>query len=196
MAERQRIDIMKGVDPNALYNVAMELAETYQQLLASEHVNASGELSRAAKSYIFRWKGDVLMLTFRLPEYWYYIEHGRNRTTGVTGKAWADPVGDIMRWIDAKKLTPTTQMRSARVPKTRKPVDAQTAKRRMAEAIVHKIHREGFYSPNHHGKHLMEKAIMATKIKERLVGILVDAYGEEIRVELADVVNSLNKQKT
>lgn len=187
MAERQRI-IGQLVDETALDELAMDLATKYQHLLQEENINASRELSKAAINYIFKWKGDVLQLVFRLPEYWYYVEHGRNATSGVTGQKWVDPVGDIMRWIDYKKLTPTTPMRSARVPAVKKQLSAEDKKRKMAQAIVRKIHREGFYSPNHHGKQPMEKAILATQIKERLVGILVDAYGKEIRVELSDAL--------
>lgn len=187
MAERQRI-IGQLVNETALDELAMQLAEEYQKQLAEANINASKQLSNAAINYIFRWKGDVLQLIFRLPDYWYYVEHGRNATTGVTGTAWEDPVGDIMRWIDAKHLMPTTPMRSARVPATKKTLPEETKKRRMAQAIVHKIHREGFYSPNHQGKHPLEKAVLATQIKEKLVGILVDAYGKEIRVELGEVL--------
>lgn len=192
MAERPRI-IGQIVDETALNDLAFELAETYQRLLEEDGVNASGALSRSAINYVFNWKGDVLQLVFRLPEQWYYVEHGRNATTGKTGKPWADPVGDIMRWIEAKKLVPQTPMRSARVPKSRKQLSPQEKKERMAQAIVHKIHREGFYSPDHHGKHPLERAVLETRIKERIVGILVDAYGEEIRVDLAGALKDLSK---
>lgn len=187
MAERQHI-IGQLVNETALDELAHELAEVYQRTLAEDGINASGELSKAAMQYRFTWKGDTLVLTFRLPEYWYYIEHGRNPTSGITGEGWADPVGDIMRWIDAKHLVPQTPMRSARVPAVKKTLTEEEKKRHMAEAIVHKIHREGFYSPNHQGKHPLERSVVETQIRERLVGILVDAYGEEIRVELADAL--------
>ena len=194
MAERQHI-IGQLVDPNALYNLAMELARQYQQNLEAAKVNASGALSRAATNYIFTWKGDTLMLIFRLPEEWYYVEHGRAETTGKTGKRWANPVEDILQWIRFKRIVPRTQMKSARVPRTRKPVPKSEQERRMAEAIVRKIHREGFYSPNHQGKHLLEQSIEEVEIKERLKGILVDAFGKEIKVELADVVSTLNNSQ-
>jgi hypothetical protein len=194
MAERPRIDPMKGANQVALNDLAHELAEVYQRTLEQDGINATGELSKSAIQYVFNWKGDVLVLTFRLPEYWYYIEHGRNATSGVTGQQWADPVGDILRWIEAKRLVPNTPMKSARVPRTRKQLTDREKKERMAQAIVHKIHREGFYSPNHHGKHPLERSIVETRIRERIVGILADAYGQEIRVELADAVQSFKKR--
>lgn len=197
MAERPRIDVAKGVDPVALNNLAFELAEAYQRLLEEDGINASGELSRSAINYVFNWKGDILQLVFRLPEQWYYVEQGRKWDTGVTGIAWADPVGDIMRWIEAKHLTPTTPMRSARVPAVKKTLSPQEKKERFAEAIVHKIRLHGFYTDNppttYYGKHPLERAVLETRIKERIVGILVDAYGEEIRVELAGALKDLHK---
>ena len=192
MAERQHI-IGQLVDETALDNLAMELATQYQKNLAEMKINATGTLSRAATNYIFSWKGDTLMLIFRLPEQWYYVEHGRDKTTGKTGKPWPNAVDDILRWIRIKRIVPRTPMRSARVPKSRKPVPKAVEERRMAEAIVRKIHHEGFYSPNHHGLHPLEKAVEEVAIKERLRGILVDALGKEIRVELADAVTHIKK---
>lgn len=192
MAERQHI-IGQLVDETALDNLAMELATQYQKNLAEMKVNATGALSRAAINYIFSWEGDTLMLIFRLPEEWYYVEHGRDKTTGKTGKPWPNAVDDILRWIRIKRIVPRTPMRSARVPKSRKPVPKAVEERRMAEAIVRKIHCEGFYSPNHHGLHPLEKAVEEVAIKERLRGILVDALGKEIRVELADAVTHIKK---
>jgi hypothetical protein len=192
MAERQHI-IGQLVDETALDNLAMELATQYQKNLAEMKVNATGALSRAAINYIFSWKGDTLMLIFRLPEEWYYVEHGRDKTTGKTGKPWPNAVDDILQWIRIKRIVPRTPMRSARVPKSRMPVPKAVEERRMAEAIVRKIHREGFYSPNHHGLHPLEKAVEEVAIKERLRGILVDALGKEIRVELADAVTHIKK---
>ena len=196
MAERQHINIMKGVDPNALYNLAMELATVYQQNLDAAGVNASGALRKAAPSYIFRWKGDVLMLTFRLPEEWWFVEHGRSPNNGTSGKRWDDPVGDILRWMEVKHLVPETRMRSARVPEAKKTIDPEKARRQMAQGIVHKIFRRGFYTQGKtdigpHGKHPLEDAVTATAIKERLKGILVDAFGKEIVVELADMAEAV-----
>lgn len=194
--ERQHINIGKGVDPNALYDLGMELCEKYRALLQQDGVNASGELSKAAIMFDFRWKEDGLHLIFQLPEQWYYVEHGRGPTTGSTGKVWVDPVGDIMAWIDAKGLVPSTRMKGARVPASKKAIDPAKAKRQMAEAIVRKIHREGFYSPGHQGKHPMERAVAAVQMKERLAGILVDAYGREIHVELGEILTVESRKKT
>lgn len=158
-------------------------------------MNASGALSKAAINYIFTWKGETLQLIFRLPEEWYYVEHGRDRTTGKTGKPWPNAVEDIIKWIRVKHITPRSQMRSARVPSSRKSVPSTKKERQMAEAIVRKIHREGFYSPGHQGKHLLQEAIEETDIKNRLRGILTDALGREIKVELGDLLASVGAKK-
>lgn len=195
MAARQHI-IGQLVDETALDNLAMELATVYQQNLDAAGVNASGALRKAAPSYIFRWKGDVLMLTFRLPEEWWFVEHGRSPNNGTSGKRWDDPVGDILRWMEVKHLVPEPRMRSARVPEAKKTIDPEKARRQMAQGIVHKIFRRGFYTQGKtdigpHGKHPLEDAVTATAIKERLKGILVDAFGKEIVVELADMAEAV-----
>lgn len=197
MAERQHINIGKGVDPNALYDVAFDLAETYEKLLEQDGVNATKELSNAAKQYVFQWRGDVLQLIFRLPEHWYYVEHGRSPSMGQTGKMWADPVADIMRWMQAKHLVPRTQMRSARVPVPKKDVDPM---REAAENIVRKIHRRGFYtsSPTDygpHGKRPLWRATMEVELVQRLKNVLIDAYGKEIKVELGDIAESVKQSQ-
>ena len=194
MADRQHI-IGQLVDETALDELAMKLAKQYQENLAAAQVNASGALSKAAINYIFTWKGETLQLIFRLPEEWYYVEHGRKPTSGVTGKKWENPVEDILQWIRVKHIAPRSQMRSARVPSSRKSVPSTKQERQMAEAIVRKIHREGFYSPGHQGKHLLEQAITETDIKNRLRGILTDALGREIKVELGDLLASVGTKK-
>ena len=103
----------------------------------------------------------------------------------TSGKRWDDPVGDILRWMEVKHLVPETRMRSARVPEAKKTIDPEKARRQMAQDIVHKIFRRGFYTQGKtdigpHGKHPLEDAVTATAIKERLKGILVDAFGKEI----------------
>lgn len=195
MAARQHI-IGQLVDETPLDTLAKELATVYQQNLDAAGVNASGALRKAVPSWLFRWKGDVLMLTFRLPEEWWYVEHGRSPNNGTSGKRWEDPVGDILRWMEVKHLVPETRMRSARVPETKKTIDPEKARRQMAQGIVHKIFRRGFYTQGKtdigpHGKHPLEDAVTATAIKERLKGILVDAFGKEIVVELADMAEAV-----
>jgi hypothetical protein len=195
MTARQHI-IGQLVDETPLDTLAKELATVYQQNLDAAGVNASGALRKAAPSWIFRWKGDVLMLTFRLPEEWWYVEHGRSPNNGTSGKRWDDPVGDILRWMEVKHLVPETRMRSARVPEAKKTIDPEKARRQMAQDIVHKIFRRGFYTQGKtdigpHGKHPLEDAVTATAIKERLKGILVDAFGKEIVVELADMAEAV-----
>lgn len=189
----QRALVESGAE-NDLSNLAQALADKYEDNLAAAKVNASYDLSRAAMNYYFRWKGDVMLLTFRLPEEWYYVEQGRQKTTGKTGKKWRDPVGDIMRWIDLKKLVPQPQMVSARVPRVKHSLTPEEAKRGMAHGILHKIHSRGFYTNGRmdmqpKGKHLLEKATEAMELRERLVGILTDALGHEIKVEMGSVIN-------
>ena len=195
----QRALIESGGE-NDLSNLVQALAYKYQQNLEAAKANASYDLSRASLDWVLKWQGDTLRVTFRLPEEWYYVEHGRNRTTGKTGKRWEDPVGDIMRWIDLKRIVPQPRMKSARVPATKKTIDKQEQKKQMAMAIVRKIHRRGFYTRGPmdiqvYGKHPLERATEEVEAREKLVGILRDAVGQEIRVELGEVVKSLRKKQ-
>lgn len=194
MAERQHI-IGQLVDETALDNLAMELATQYQKNLAAAKANATGALSKAATNYIFTWKGDTLMLIFRLPPEWYFVEHGRAETTGKTGIPWVNPVEDILKWIRIKHIAPRSEMRSARVPRTRKPIPKAEEERRFAETIVHKIHLHGFYCEKpytvRYGKHPLRQAVEDVELVERLRNILIDAYGKEIKVMLDE---NLQKQ--
>jgi hypothetical protein len=151
-------------------------------------------------SFVLDWQGTTLMLSLYLPEHWYYVEEGRSPNNGQSGKPWADPVGDIMRWIDLKRIVPQPRMKSARVPATKKTIDKQEQKKQMAAAIVRKIHRRGFYTRGPmdmqvYGKHPLERATEEVDARDRLVGILRDAVGQEIRVELGEVVKSLRKKQ-
>ena len=192
----QRALIESGAE-NDLSNLAQALADKYEENLQLAEANATYDLSKAAMNYYLHWKGETLLLTFRLPEEWYYVEHGRQRTTGKTGKRWDDPVGDIMRWIELKRIVPQTQMKSARVPKNSKALSEMDKRRNMAQAIVRKIHKRGFYTTGMiaepQGKHLLEKSVVEVEVRERLVGILKDAMGNDIKVELNDMVKTFHK---
>lgn len=197
MSEVQHILAQTGAEDN-LSNLAQDLADKYVEYLEKARANATYALSNAAMNYYFRWKGDVLMLTFRLPEEWYYVEHGRSPNNGRSGKRWEDPVGDILLWIENKHLVPRSPMRSARVPESKKELPPDEKKLRMARGIVHKIMTRGFYTKGPSdkgpvGKNVLEGAIDAVKLKDNLEGILKDAIGRDIRVQFADIVTTMKK---
>lgn len=167
-------------DETAIYTLADELAQLYKKKMEDAGVVAHGTLRDAADMWVFNWKGETLQLTFRLPEHWYYVEHGRKPTSGATGKRWNDPVGDIISWMQVKHIVPRVKQSAKRRKGTRPPDPYKQA----AYAIVHKIHKRGFYDPNHHGQHLLEEAVEESDIRNKLVGKLVDQFNRAVRVEL------------
>ena len=169
-------------DETAIYTLADELAQLYKQKMEQAGVVAHGELRDAADMWVFDWKGETLQLTFRLPEHWYYVEQGRKPTSGTTDKKWDDPIGDIVSWMQVKHVVPRVRQTAKRRATTRPPDPYRQA----AAAIVHKIHRQGFYTPNHHGQYLLEEAVNESNIKDSLVGQLVDQFNRAIRVELSE----------
>lgn len=174
-----------------IYTLADELAQLYKSKMEQAGVVAHGELRDAADMWIFNWKGETLQLIFRLPEHWYYVEHGRNPTSGVTGKRWENPVEDIISWMQVKHVVPRVRQVAKR-RKTTRPTDPY---RQTAKAIVYKIHRRGFYDPNHHGQHILEEAVNESDIRNKLVGKLVDQFNRAIRVELSEqLVRNTNFQ--
>ena len=185
-------------DPLPLLQVVMDLLECYQRNLEAEDAVASGELRDAADysrgngmggdSFLLEWHGETLMLSLFLPEQWYYVEHGRSPNNGRSGKPWADPVGDIMRWMQVKHIMPRVKRTAKRRVSTRPPADPS---RNAAKAIVHKIMARGFYtsSPTDigpHGKSPLQHAIEDIDLVERFKSALTDQFNRAIHVTLEE----------
>ena len=90
------IDVSK-VDWTKIYNYANQIVEMYRDNLSKEKIDASGKLSR---SLDFDLDFDEYHVTIYLimESYWYYIEKGRQRSTGKFG-SWRNKYADIENWL-------------------------------------------------------------------------------------------------
>lgn len=173
------IDVTK-TDLTELYNGAQEIVSLYRAQLATQNINASGELSRSA-DFDVDFNENEIAVYFIYASYGYYIEHGRNRTTGITGVNWTDPVGDIMEWMRHKNIVPSG---NKGVPRTAKEI------RRVAEAIVQKINKFGFYGRDRHGLHPLEKALEEAQAKgiiDKMYNAVAQGFEEDIELEIKNI---------
>lgn len=174
--------INNNVDLTKIYDISEQLAELYRAAIKDSGVTASGTLEK------FTWEvefnGDNYLLIFNLPSYWKYVENGRNPTSGRKTR-WNDPIGDIMKWMDFKQIVPRPMYTKGL--KTNRCIIP--TKKQVAYMIVQKIHKRGFYDPNHQGKHLLENSLDQN---------LIDALVNEIAGKLVDTqvlpdINAIDK---
>lgn len=166
------------------YNGARQLVQMYKQELELQKVSASGELSRTA-DFDVDYDEDSITLYFQLEIYWYYVEYGRRPTGGGAGQPWVDPIGDISNWMQNKIARGWFIPRNGRqIPKTPKEV------RRVAAGIVKKIHRQGFYDPNHQGKHILRQVLEKAEqqgIIDKMINTVVAGFDKEINVAIEEL---------
>lgn len=176
------IDTTK-IDFTSFYDSARELVEMYKQELENQRVNASGELSRSV-DFDVDFDDDSITLYFNMAMWWYYVEYGRRATGGGGGQSWGYPrnVNDISRWIQDKISRGWFVPRSNQtIPRTDKEI------KRVAYAIVKKIHKVGFYGQNHYGLHILEQVLNkaeASGLIDKMVQSVVQGFDNEINVEI------------
>jgi len=172
------------VDMTELYNCAQQLVDDYRRELELQRVNASGNLSRSADFDVDFDENDIV-LYFIYNSYGYYIEHGRKPTGGGGGQKWNNSLQDIENWLQNKISRgwwiPKQNQTIPRTPKEIKSV---------AWVIRRKIHREGFYSPNHHGLHILEQVLQkaqASGLIDKMVNNIVQAYDNQVNIEIESI---------
>lgn len=170
-----------NIDLTTLYDGARELVDMYKQELEYQKVNASGALSNSA-DFDFDFDEDSIVLYFIYNSYGYYIENGRNATGGGGGQRWSNSVQEIEQWMQNKMSKGWFVPRNNRkVPRTTKEI------KRISYAIVQKIHKEGFYSPNHQGLHILQTVLDkadASGLLDKMVQSVVSGFDKEITVEI------------
>lgn len=169
------------VDMTSLYNCAAEIVQMYRNELELRKINASGELSRSADFDVLFNENDIAVY-FIANAHWYYVERGRKPTGGGAGQHWVDAVGDIERWLTSKIG------KGWFVPRADREVPRNPAEvRRVASAIVRKIHGQGFYSPNHQGKHVLRDVLNAAErngLIDKMVDSVVSAFDKEVNADI------------
>lgn len=167
-----------------LYNGAAKIVQMYKQELELQKVNASGELSRSADFDVDFDENDITVYFIANAQF-YYVEYGRRPTGSGGGQTWVDPITDISNWMQNKMSRGWFIPRNSRpIPKTPKEI------RRVASAIVRKIHRQGFYDPNSQGKHILRTVLERAEqqgIIQKMVNSVVSAFDEEINVAIEEI---------
>ena len=176
------IDVSK-VDWTNIYNYANQIVQMYRDNLSKEKVDASGKLSRSVD---FDLNFDEYHVTIYLimESYWYYIEKGRNKSTGKWGN-WRTKYADIENWL-RNKIARCTFIPTGghSIPHTEKEIKS------VSYLIARKITKFGFYGKDHHGKHLLEKTMDEVEklgILDKIIDEIVDAYDKRVEVEFEKI---------
>lgn len=192
---------VQNINLVALYDGAKTIVDLYRQQLMEQNINASGELSESA-DFDVDFNEDNIVVYFIYNSYGYYVEHGRKPTTGVTGEKWNNPVQDIIDWMHDKNIVPHG-ISTRPIPKRPRTVPARTRsvkgaqnvngtkeEKAAAYAILNKIHRQGWYDPNHQGKEPLKKALEQAKaqgIIDKMYDAVYQGFDKEIEMEIHNI---------
>lgn len=170
-----------NIDFTSFYDGAAELVQMYKDELERQRVSASGELSRSVDFDVDYDENDIT-LYFNMAVWWYYVEKGRRPTGSGGGQTWTNSVQEIERWMRNKMSRGWfVPRRNNKIPRTDKEIKS------VAYAIVRKIHREGFYSPNHQGLHILQQVLdraEASGLLDKMVDSVVQGFDKEVTVEI------------
>ena len=146
-------------------NICQQIADVYKRKMQQANYDPRGQLMNF--NWVTEYNGTSFSLYFVLPDYWIYAEEGR-------GPGKMPPVDQIVKWIQFKKLVPSTK-NGGKVPTTQQ----------LAFAIAKSIAKNGTK-----GKHLLQQTIDETY--NTLVDKLVDAITDQLEKEIEkDIENKL-----
>ena len=167
-----------------LYDGAAEIVRMYKAELEAQRVNASGELSNSA-DFDYDFDENDIALYFIANSYNYYVEHGRKPTGGGGGQKWENSLQDIENWVQNKIS------RGWWIPKQNRQIPRTPQEiRGVAWVIRRSIHNSGFYKPNHHGLHILEKVMMDAEAKgiiDKMVDAVAQGFDNEVTLELEKI---------
>lgn len=173
------IDVSK-VNWTKIYDYANRIVQMYRDNLSKEKVDASGQLSRTA-DFDLDFDNYHVTIYLILESYWYYIEKGRNKSTGKFG-TWRTKYTDIENWLRNKIARGTFIPTGGHsIPHTEKEIKT------VSYLIARKITKMGFYGTDHHGKHILEKTMEEVErlgILDSIIDEIVEAYDKRIEMEL------------
>ena len=173
-------DTYNNIDITSLFDVSKQIADLIRQNYLKEKISPNGKLAN------FTWNvsydGDLYQLQLMLPPEWYWVEFGRRPSQKMP------PVDKIEEWVKnnlgTKKLVPKGSKDIKRNPK------------QIAFAIAKKIQREGFYSPNHHGLHVIEKSLKeADPLIAQLCNMITEKLNSKVRQDVVTVFEDLKSFK-
>jgi hypothetical protein len=171
-----------------LYQLVKDLLDAYKANIENAGAVAQGDLVNAATyeadKWVLRWKGETLTLVLRLPDYWKYIEEGRGPTQkGEGGKLYPAILDWVKIKIEKGQIVPRADPKTKKVPKVEQ----------LAYAITKKIHKRGYFDPDHHGKYPLREAIQETDIVRQFAAALTDQFNRIVHVELSENLTKLTK---
>ena len=176
------IDVSK-VDWTKIYDYANRIVQMYRDNLSKAKVDASGKLS---SSVDFDLDFDEYHVTIYLimESYWYYIEKGRNKSTGKFG-SWRNKYADIENWLRNKIARGTFIPTGGHtIPKTEKEIKS------VSYLIARKITKMGYYGTDSRGKHILERTLDEVEklgILDKIIDEIVDAYDKRIEMEFEKI---------
>lgn len=168
------VEMTKDIDVTKLYDLVNKLANLYRNELININAVASGKLVNFTRD--IDWDGTKFTVSFNLPDYWYYLEHGRGPTHKSEG---GKLIEAIRQWIRLKGITPRDG-------------DAES----LAWAVTKSIHQQGYFKPNHHGKQPLTKALERARADgtiDAIADCVADGLGNQIKVSLAELENMTKK---
>lgn len=176
------IDVSK-VNLTRVYDLCAKIVDIYRKNLEDMKINASGQLSKSA-DFDLEYGDSFITVYMLLESYAWYIEEGRNSSTGKYG-TWSTKYSDIENWL-RNKLARGTFIPSGRhtIPRSDKEI------KRAAGAIVQKITRLGFYGEDHHGLHPLQATMDTAEslgIIDEIVDLVASGFDEKVGTEFAKI---------
>ena len=164
------------MDVTSLFEISRQIVEIVKKNYVQDGMLPTGRLAN------FEWNvdfnGELFQLQFYLPKEWKWVELGRRPSVKMP------PVSAIEQWITARKIVP--QAKNGKIPTTRG----------LAFAIAKKIQKEGFYSPNHQGKHTLERSFNeADSLINELCAAITGILNKEVEGELITIFDGLESFK-
>lgn len=171
MAEYQNLDI------TSLFDTSKQIVDIVRANYLKEGMPPTGKLANF--TWTVDYNNNLYQLQLTLPPEWKWVELGRRPSAKMP------PVTAIESWIHIKQLVP--KGKNGKVPTTKQ----------MAFAIAKKIQKEGFYSPNHQGKHVIEKSLQeAEPIIVELCNLITIKFNDSINKEIVTIFDGLDSFKT
>ena len=172
------IDVSK-TDLTKVYNLSKKILDFYKKNLEDMKINASGQLSRTA-DFDVDFTDYHLAVYFILESYWYYIENGRNKSTGKFG-SWRTKYADIENWL-RNKIARGSFVPSGghTIPHTEKEIKS------VSYLITRKITKMGFYGTTSMGKHPLQNAIEEADrlgIIDEIIDCVVEGFEGKVDAE-------------
>ena len=150
---------------NDMNMIAADLLQRYKDEIKNSGHDASGNLMGTA-SYKCTWDGKWFEITFRLADYWKYLENGT--------KPHFPPIEPIERWITVKRIVPRTN--GGNIPTTKQ----------LAFLIARGISKNGTKPTK-----LLQKTIDgADDLINRLIDEITKQFENEINEEVENVAKT------